>query len=259
MRNNVLLLVLSFTLFAGFTPGNKKVILVVFAHPDDELAIAPALAKLSAEYMIYIVYATDGKDGTRVNNIPPDSLGKIRMAEVTCSLQQLGAQPPIFLHVDCLDSRHGLSPFWKQTKIAKDSLKNIILRLNPNALITIGPDGDTGHPEHRVISALTTELILREGWVDRFPLYYFMWTKKQADIYEQLGIDQLMYTDEQYANLQVQYTYADKEKGWQAMKCHKSQYTPKELEETILSDKKDSSNISWFRKFAVDKKRRTSF
>jgi LmbE family N-acetylglucosaminyl deacetylase len=260
MKSYSIKLIAIFFLFTSFIkPGSKKIMLAIFAHPDDELAIAPALSKLSKEYTIYVVYATDGKGGTRVNNIPPDSLGKIRMAEVTCSLQNLGLEPPIFLHVDRLDSKYDLSKFWSQTKVAKDSLKSIIKRLNPNVIITIGPDGDTGHPEHRVISSLTTELILREAWVDRYPLYFFIWTKKQADRYATLGMDDLMYADDQYINLSVKYTEVDEAKAWEAMKCHKSQYTLKEIEESIQMDKTDSLNVLHFRKFIVDKQKRKSF
>lgn len=260
MKNYTFKFFIAFLLFSSFAkPVSKKTMLAIFAHPDDELAIAPALAKLSKEYSIHIIYATDGKGGTRVSNISADSLGNIRIAEVTCSLQNLGAEPPLFLHVDRLDSKYNLSKFWDQTKIAKDSLKLIIERLNPDVIITIGPDGDTGHPEHRVISSLTTELILREGWFERYPLYFFIWTKKQADRYAVLGIDDLMYADDQYINLSVKYTNADEAKAWEAMKCHKSQYTAKEIEESIQMDKADSSNVLYFRKFSVDKQKRKSF
>ncbi len=250
---------LCFTVATLASPPAKKVMLAIFAHPDDELAIAAAFSKLSKEYTIYVVYGTDGKGGTRVKNIPPDSLGKIRMAEVICSAEKLGLQPPIFLHVDRLDSKNSLRTFWNETAWAKDSLKAIIGRLNPGVIITIGPDGDTGHPEHRVISSLTTELILREDWYDRFPLWYFMWTKSQVDHYKQSGVDDLMYASEKYSNLSVKYTDADEANSWEAMKCHQSQYTAKEIEETIGMDKSDSSNTTYFRKFTVDKSKRTSF
>jgi N-acetylglucosamine malate deacetylase 2 len=260
MKRDTLTLICIFLLFASFAkPPGKKRMLAIFAHPDDELAIAPALSKLSKEYVIHIVYATDGKGGTRVNNIPADTLGKIRMGEVACSLQKLGVELPIFLHVDRLDSKYSLSEFWKQTKTAKDSLKNIIKRLDPNVILTMGPDGDTGHPEHRVISSLTSELILREGWFDNYPLYFLIWTKKQAEQYDSLGIDDLMYSDDRYINLSVKYTDADEAKAWEAMKCHQSQYTPKEIEESIQLDKSDSSNVLYFRKFAIDKQKRKSF
>lgn len=45
-------------------------------------------------------------------------------------------------------------------------------------LITFGPDGDTGHSDHRYIGAVTTEIILREGWVTKYPLYYVPCCKK---------------------------------------------------------------------------------
>ena len=254
------LLILFFALTSfSLKKDTRKVLLLIFAHPDDELAIAPVIARLSHTYRIYTVYATDGKGGTRVKNIAPDELGKIRQAEVACSLQKLGAEPPIFLHVDRLDSKNSLRVFWNETKWAKDSLKRIITNLSPKAIITMGPDGDTGHPEHRVISGLTTELILRESWYDRYPLYYITWTKEQADRFAQFGIDELMYADKRYVNLTVHYTNEDEARSWEATKCHDSQYTQKEIEEMISGDKADTVNQMHFRKFIVDQKKRTSF
>jgi LmbE family N-acetylglucosaminyl deacetylase len=53
--------------------------------------------------------------------------------------------------------------------------------IHPNLIITFGPDGDTGHSDHRIIGNMVTEIILREAWVDRFPLYYLAWTKQRSD------------------------------------------------------------------------------
>ncbi len=256
IRNSMKLLMFLLTLFcfssATSAQKGKKILLAVFAHPDDELAIAPALSKLAKEYVIYTVYATDGKGGTRIKNIAPDTLGMMRVGEAICSLAKLGLEPPIFLHVDRMDSKYNLRTFWNQTKIAKDSLMNIVQRINPHAIITMGPDGDTGHPEHRVVSSLVTELLLREGWVERYPLYFLLWTKKQADQFAD-GMDELMYASDQYINLTVKYTREDQQKAWDAARCHQSQFTDEEIEKAILIDKKGSIMATYFRRFKVDK------
>jgi hypothetical protein len=104
-----------------------------------------------------------------------------------------------------------------------------------------------------VISSLTSELILREGWFDNYPLYFLIWTKKQAEQFDSLGIDDLMYSDDRYINLSVKYTDADEAKAWEANEMPSKPYTPKEIEESIQLDKSDSSNVIYFRKFAIDK------
>jgi LmbE family N-acetylglucosaminyl deacetylase len=256
----ILLILLTFFGVSHDSPGkDKRTLLLVFAHPDDELAIAPALSKLSKDYSIYAVYATDGKGGTRVKNIPPDSLGMIRIEEAKCSLAKLGLEPPIFLHVDRLDSKFSLAEFWKQVSVAKDSLKHIILRIRPDAIIAAGPDGDTGHPEHRVISSLTTEVLLREGWVEQYPLYYFLWTKQQVDHFSKMGIDDIMYVSDRYVNLTVKFSEEDQRKSWDAMKCHQSQYSEQEIEKSMEIDKLDTVKATYFRRFVVDKVKRKDF
>lgn len=258
MKIYLLNAVIVLLLFSSFnSKGSKKIIVAIFAHPDDELSIAPVLVKFAEEHKVYVIIATDGKGGTRLTNIGEDSLGKVRQAESICSFQKLGIEPPIFLHVDRLDSKFNLKPFFEQTKAAKDSLKNIIERLHPDVIMTFGPDGDTGHPEHRVIGALTTELILRERWAERYHLYYVLWTKKQ--VVNRASAIRLMYADNKYINIAIKYSDDDEAKTFEAMNCYKSQMTSKEMEEVMKVEKTDTSNTLYVRKFVVDKTKRTSF
>ena len=258
MKVYLINMVVVLLLFSSFNrKESKKIIVAIFAHPDDELSIAPVLVKFAKENKVYVIIATDGKGGTRLTGIEGDSLGKVRQAESICSFQKLGIEPPIFLHVDRLDSKFTLKPFFEQTKAAKDSLKNIIERLRPDVIITFGPDGDTGHPEHRVIGALATELILREGWAERYRLYYLLWTKKQVT--DRSNAIRLMYTDNKYINIAIKYTDDDEAKTFEAMSCYKSQMTSKEMEEAMKAEKADTSNTLYFRKFAVDTTKTTSF
>lgn len=203
--------------------GNKKVILAVFAHPDDETAIGPVLAKYAKENTVYVVLATDGRDGTRVTSIPAgDSLAKVRKMEGECSCRALGVESPIYLSATRLDTKIGVGEFFKRAKQAKEKLKGVIEKLQPDILITFGPDGDTGHSEHRVVGGLVTELLLRERWVERYPLYYFGWTKEQA---ERVDVDELMHADKLYLPIAIGYSDEDEAKNWKALQCHKSQFT----------------------------------
>ncbi|MBK8415121.1 MAG: hypothetical protein IPL22_11940 [Bacteroidetes bacterium] len=51
-------------------------------------------------------------------------------------------------------------------------LKKHIELLQPDVLITFGPDGEYGHSEHIVTSAVVQEVLLREGWVEKYPLFF---------------------------------------------------------------------------------------
>ncbi len=70
----------------------QKIILAIFAHPDDEGAIGSMLAKYAKSHKVYIVIATDGRHGVREHaGIPEgDSLAAVRKKEMDCSFKQLG-------------------------------------------------------------------------------------------------------------------------------------------------------------------------
>src|SRR4029077_16396593 len=74
------------------------------------------------------------------------------------SATALGAKPPILLGFP--DGKLG-DYISDRTLVYRltDRLAAEIQRLHPDALITWGPDGGTGHPDHRLVSALVTQLV----------------------------------------------------------------------------------------------------
>ena len=59
--------IFSFTFCDAQNTGKKRTILFIGAHPDDETAISEVLNKYARlGNKIFVIIATDGKDGTRV-------------------------------------------------------------------------------------------------------------------------------------------------------------------------------------------------
>ena len=234
---------------------NKKTILFIGAHPDDETAISEVLNKYARlGNTVYVIIATNGKDGTRVTKIPAgDSLGELRKAESICSCKTLGLQPPIFLGIERLDTKIGTGRYFQEHQRFIDSLKERIPLLNPDIIITAGPDGDTHHSEHIVVGAAVTELLLAEGWVDKYPLYHFAWKKGEV------SVDPGGYVDDQYFNVKVMFTPEDEKKAIEALNCYMTQYTADELKEEAANKLKDISNIIYFRKFVIKKGLKNDF
>lgn len=233
--------------------SKEKIIMVVLAHPDDETAMGPVLAKYSADNKIYLILAADGRYGTREHaGIPAgDSLAKVRKLETICSCNALGIEPPIFLGFhDRFGSKDGLGEYFRQTAKLKEKLKQTIEEINPNVIITFGPDGDTGHPDHRAISDITTEIILREGWYERYPLYFVGFPKDETDTSSASA--ELNSVDEKYLNVRIKYDEADREKHFESIRCHKSQWTEEEMKEWIEMEETNTSYTAYFRKFVVD-------
>jgi len=254
----LLMISLAFTSFNFKSALKNKVILAVFAHPDDEAAIAQLLVKYSKTNKIYLIVLTDGKLGTKQGFPAGDSLVKLRQGESECACKIMGLQPPIFLgFADGFDTRDGVGVYMKQSQLLKQKLTEKIKELNPDLIITFGPDGDTGHSDHRMSGNMVTEIILKEGWVDKFPLYYLGWTKKDDAKFKVIG--GLNTVDSTYLNVSIKYTNEEEDQALKALDCYKTQLSPQEIQEWKDVEKKDSSNIFHFRQLVVTAKQKTDF
>jgi len=232
-----------------------KTLLAIFPHPDDESAIGDVLTKYAGlGYKVQLIIATDGKDGTRVTKIPPgEELGNLRKDESRCAAKKIGIQEPIFLGIERLDTKIGVGKYFAAHKKLLAALKEKIPAIDPEFIITFGPDGDSSHSEHIVTGSAVTELLLREGWVDRYPLYYLAWTKEQGTKFD------LGYVDGQYFNVKVEYSQDEENRALEMMPCYVTQYTPEEVVEDRKSKIEDKTNALYFRRFATAKGVRTRF
>ncbi|CAN0602583.1 unnamed protein product, partial [Ectocarpus sp. 12 AP-2014] len=156
--------------------------MAIFAHPNDETVISPVLAKYASMANVHIVIATDGRYGVadHFGVSQGDSLVAIRALEMICACEKLGVYPPHFLEAKDGLGLNGNNNFYTEIAQLKARIKRKIEELNPDIILTFGPEGDTGHPDHRMVGLLTTEILLRENWVNDTDLYYFAWTKKQT-------------------------------------------------------------------------------
>jgi LmbE family N-acetylglucosaminyl deacetylase len=239
---------------AQVTP-KKKTLLAVFPHPDDESSVAEVLIQYAERgYNVQVIIATDGKEGTRVTKIPAgDSLGSIRKEETRCACRRIDIAEPVFLGIERLDTKIGTGKFFSEYKKFLIKLKEQIEKINPELIITFGPDGDTHHAEHTVCGSAVTEVLLAEGWVERYPLYYVAWTKEQG---EQLD---LAYVNEQYLNVKITYTQEQEDKALTMMPCYVTQYTPEELKQDFERKRNDKNNFIHFRRLAVTKGLKNDF
>jgi phosphodiesterase/alkaline phosphatase D-like protein len=89
--------------------------------------------------------------------------------------------------------------------------------------------------------------------MEKYPLYYVVYSEKQT------GSGELGYMKEKYINVEVKYTAEDELRGLEANKCYFLQFTAKEMEEDRVAKLKDTSNRTFFRRFAVVKGKRYSF
>lgn len=137
-------------------PTNKKLrLLAVLAHPDDEsLGFGGTLAKYAAEDVeTYLVTATRGERGRfgpLGRNGNPDEVGRVREAELRAAAGALGIREVCVLNY----------PDGAVDRVQADSaVREIaahIRRIRPDVLVTFGPEGAYGHPDHIAISQFAT-------------------------------------------------------------------------------------------------------
>jgi LmbE family N-acetylglucosaminyl deacetylase len=138
---------------AYLTPDRLGTLLGVWAHPDDEAYLSAGLmaAARDAGQRVVCVTATRGEHGTADPvDWPPERLGRRREAELRASLAALGVTEHEFL--DYTDS--GCAQADADGAVRR--IAAIIADVAPDTVVTFGPDGLTGHPDHRTVSAWTT-------------------------------------------------------------------------------------------------------
>jgi LmbE family N-acetylglucosaminyl deacetylase len=142
-------------------------LLGVFAHPDDEVFCAGGtFAKYASQgFEVMVVSATPGDAGQiRDANIATRrTLGKVRAAELGQSCRCLGVH-----HAVCLDYGDGTLKDL-DIHILVEHVVRIIREFRPQAVITFGPDGAYGHPDHIVIGEATTTACTLAGDPNQYP------------------------------------------------------------------------------------------
>ncbi|MCA0455584.1 MAG: PIG-L family deacetylase [Chloroflexi bacterium] len=156
-------------------------LLCVFAHPDDEVFCAGGtIAKYVASgAQVMVVSATKGDAGQiRDARIATRrTLGTVRAAELQTSCQQLGAQV-----ASCLDYGDGTLKDM-DINILVEHVTKIIREFKPDVVITFGPDGAYGHPDHIVIGEAVTIACTLASNSDNFPAQIASGLKSHSPAY----------------------------------------------------------------------------
>lgn len=142
-------------------------ILGVFAHPDDETFLAGGtLAKYAARgWDVFVLCATHGDAGQRgdYEHLTQGEFAELRQMELEAACRALGVHTPLFLK--CVD-RELARECWHS---ATEEVIRLIRRLKPEIVITFGPDGISGHPDHVALSQIVTAAFWAAGAESSYP------------------------------------------------------------------------------------------
>jgi LmbE family N-acetylglucosaminyl deacetylase len=205
----------------------RRPVVAVFAHPDDERVVGPLLARLAREGReTHLVIATDGSQGVRdYAHIPAGAeLAAARMKEATCAATRLGVRK---LHVIGLPDG-GLASFDVLGKL-RSSLASVIDSLAPAAIITFGPEGGTGHPDHRLVGDVVTQIVQGDARYANVDLLYASLPTERLRTAPKASPTVSGMAE---ANLTVRVPFEDRDlaAGREEYACHRSQYTPAEMD-----------------------------
>src|SRR5437773_6443916 len=223
-------------------------LMAVLAHPDDEsLGVGGTLAKYASEGVdVFLLTATRGDAGRYRGHRPSDdehpgpaALASIREHELRAAASVLGVRDVSLLeHGDQrLDSA---SP----REVVED-IAGHLRRVRPDVVVTFGPDGAYGHPDHIAISQFTTAAIVAAAdsafQIDRTDgaqphavskLYHIAWPASTWAAYQAVfkkltstvdGVERQAVPWPEWAITTVVDTRSFSSTVWRAIACHESQ------------------------------------
>jgi LmbE family N-acetylglucosaminyl deacetylase len=253
-------------------------LMAVLAHPDDEsLGVGGTLAKYASEGVdVFLLTATRGDRGRFRGHRLDDSqhpgplaLANIREAELCAAASVLGVREVSILdyHDQDLDR---VNP-----REAVASIVGYIRRVQPDVVVTFGPDGAYGHPDHIAISQFTTAAIVAAADA-AFPcdgiespqqhvvskLYYIAWPESTWKAYQSAfrklistvdGIERQAVPWPDWAITTVIDTRRFWSTVWRAICCHESQVAAYERLKNLSPDDHEAlwGRQSFYRVFST--------
>lgn len=194
---------------------NKKTVVCVFAHPDDE-AFGPSgtIHKLTKTHDVFILCATKGQAGKDSRKTHENSLANERSLELLESAKVLGVKKVYFLGF-----KDGTLSNNLYHRLANKVQKHIE-KLKPEVVMTFEPHGISGHIDHITVS-MVTQFVLRSN--KHVKELWFHCLKKGR---EEFRKEYFIYFPPGYASAEID-KVIDVSDVWdikvQAMMCHKSQ------------------------------------
>jgi LmbE family N-acetylglucosaminyl deacetylase len=196
----------------------------VFAHPDDEIFAGPLIARLARQGTpVVLAFATAGERGAPADGsiAAGPALAVVRRAEAACSAAALGVAPPRFLGFEDGSLGEAAVPVAARLAALGVAVRRMVADVRPRAIVTWGPDGGYGHPDHRLISAVTSEIVL--GSIGAPPLLYVglpadALAAHPTKLMDWAGVDPAL------LSVRVAFGAADVAGTRTAALCHKSQF-----------------------------------
>ncbi|THD77674.1 MAG: hypothetical protein E7812_13005 [Phenylobacterium sp.] len=151
----------------GVTAATDGGVLVVIAHPDDEVFVSGTIclcAEIGLPVDILSVTAGESGGAGAVEQVPGQGVADIRRAELAQSAAALGAGEPVFLgQADVADPAAAGPEAWNTTTIIGE-LTRLIRCRRPVVILTHGPLGGYGHAAHSLTYRCVAEAVAQSAF-----------------------------------------------------------------------------------------------
>lgn len=219
-------------------------LMCVLAHPDDEsLGVGGILARYASEGIeTSVITATRGHHGwfgDPADYPGPEALGELRETELRAACKVLGVNDLFVLNY--MDGELDMADPDEVSLI----IASLVRRVRPHVVVSFGPDGIYGHPDHIAICQFAAAAIVRAAdtastdplLVDIAPhvvskFYYRVATGPELAAYEAAFGKLVMHIDgvargifpwEEWAATASLDNTAYAPRIWDAIACHRSQ------------------------------------
>lgn len=206
-------------------PRRPRTLLAIFAHPDDETSAAPVLARYAREGAnVYLAIATKGEKGVTADSTiaAGEPLAAVRRSEAACACRELGLQSPIFFGLNDGELGAITRPPGENIQALVEHIRETIAKLQPDVIVTWGPEGGDGHPDHRLVSDAVTEVIQSADASPR--LYYVGITASQAALLNSFSRIHWRSVNSAYLTVSIPFEARDTAAWHRALECHRSQF-----------------------------------
>lgn len=160
-----------------------KKILVVFPHPDDELLSVGGVMSIHKRATLLIL--TKGERGT------PDAHLDMNLKAIRTQEEKISSK---ILNVQTLIQKdYGDGELKNKREAITKEIRKIIIKESPDLIITYDLSGFYGHPDHMVVSEITTNLVK-----DEFKNIELWYTTISKRVYSLMSLPEHMAKDSNF-------------------------------------------------------------
>ena len=220
-------------LLPSWHAAQAKTLLAVFAHPDDEALVGPLLSSYARRgTKVHLIIVTQGEKGDSPHAGIPKGLplARVRASEARCAARALGIEDPILLGFADGELGKQSQPPWAHLADVERAIRTHLSRIRPDVVITSGPEGAYGHPDHRLVGDAVTKLLA--AGVDGSPavLLYPGLPKDRMPKHGDWGDLPWSPVDSRYLTVRVPYDATDLAATRASLACHRSQFRDDEID-----------------------------